>query len=278
MLGDIQRFYEKLRGGSEDVAPPLQIHVIHEAVLHNASEILTGLLISSPIQAEFLEKAAGLLEKILRKAPGLDDYEYGRLMSGLAQATETLRVDEGFSSFATVAALVSMLVTMKRTCAFSVWESDHRIRQILPMLLNDLWPYTSPSRPRHNVEAVRCLWRLHRISPDSQLVEGSVATLIFKGAKGHRNQSVEIEGARRFATVWAHSHSSSSSSTDHASSMGHVVQRESETAVGNGDDSLVLERPLLLLLDSLFDPKSGLFTSIASWLQLLPNMQEWVNS
>ncbi len=277
LFGDIQRFYEKLREGSEDVAPPLQNHVIGEAVLHNASEIITGLLGSSPIHVEYLEKAASLLEKILRKASGLDDYEYGRLISGLAQATEMLRVDEGSSSFATVAALVSMLVAIKRACAFSVWESDHRVRQILPMLLNYLWMFTSPSRPRHNVEAVRCLWRLHRISPDDQLVEGSVATFIFKGEKGHRSQSVEIEGARRFATLWAHSHSSANSSTDKGSNMGHIVRRESESAVSYGDDPLALERPLLLLLDSLFDPKSGSFTFIASWLQSLPNMQEWVH-
>jgi len=276
MLGDIQRFYGKLRDGSEDVAPPMQDHVIGEAVLHNASEIITGLLGSSPIRVEYLEKAASLLDILLHKASGLDDYEYGRLMSCLAQATETLQVDEGSSSFATVAALVSMLETIKRACTFSVWKSDHRVRQALPSLLNEVWKYTSPSMLRHNVEAVRCLWRLHWISPDSHLVEGSVATLVFQGEKGYRSHSVAVEGARRFATLWAHSNSSSPSSTDRGSSLERIVRRESENVASKEDYFLVLERPLLLLLESLFDQKAELFTFIIDWLQSLPNMQKWV--
>ncbi len=276
MFGDIQRFYEKLRDGSEDMAPPLHNHVVREAVSHNASEIITGLLGSSPIHVEYLEDAASLLEKVLRKAQGLDDYEFGRLMAGLAQATETLHIDENSSSFATVATLVSILETVKRACAPSVWESDYRIRQILPMLLNDLWKYTSPSIPMHNVEAVRCFWRLHMISPDSHLVEGSLATLVIERERLPSSHSVGIEGARRFATLWAHSHSSSNTSTLRGSRPGQIVRRDSENGVTNGDDQRVLERPLLLLLDSLFDPKSGLFTFVADWLQSLPYIQKWV--
>lgn len=276
MLGDIGQFYEKVGNASEDLAPPIANNVIREAILHNASEIVTVTLGSSPIRVGYLEKAVSLLEKFLRKAPGLDDYEYGRLMFSLAQASDRLNVNEGASTFATVAALVAMLETVKRACTSSIWESDHRVRQILPKLLTELWTYTSPSRSHHNVEAVRCLWRLHWISPDIHLVEGAVATLILQGERGHRGQTVNIEGAHRFVTVWAHTHSTSQPLPGVASGSGRAVRRESENVVGKRDDPLLLTRPLLLLLDSLFDQKTELFAFVASWLQSLASIQRYV--
>lgn len=272
VLQDIQRFYTSLHDGSGDGAHPIPNHVIRVTMSQNASKIITGLLDSLPKHVAYIENAASLLEKTLRKVPGLDDLEYEWLMSSLAQAIDMFSSD---GNFATVAALVSMLECINRACPPSVWNSDHRVRQILPKVLDHLWTNTSPSRPRHNVEAVRCLWRLHWISPDRHLVEGSVAALLFRheqeqGGKGH---SIEIEGARRFATLWAHSHSYSA---DRGSSIGRLARRESENAISKGHDPLILQRPLLLLLDSLSDQKSELFTFVTHWLQSLSNMQKWV--
>lgn len=66
-------------------------------------------------------------------------------------------------------------------------------------------------------------------------------------------------GARRFATVWAHSGTSSSP---------HHDKRKSKHS-----EHFVLARPLLLLLDSLVDTKTELFLFVAGWLQSLSSLQ-----
>jgi len=274
ILGDIQLFYRQLQRGSEDVAPPLSMDVVREAILHNASQIAITTLSTSPIRVEFLERANSLLEKILRKSTGLDEHEYERLVTSLTRALEALPADLDYAaSFSTLAALVSILETMKHASSSSLWENDHRIRQLLPKLLTDLWGYTSPSRPRYNVEAVRCLWRIHWISPDNQLVESSIATLVFRSDAGNIKQNIEIEGARRFMTFWAHSNSNIYSSSDRRSSIGRTGIKPGVKSLTISSNYSILERPLLLLLDSLFD-KTELSMFISSWLQSLSSVQK----
>jgi len=193
-LGTIQTFYQKVRSGTEDLTPPMEIRDIKRALQHNASQIIVQV---SDNHSEYLESGSVLLNKLFHKAPGLAGNDYEGLMSSLLQASGNCRVNEGvFVAFPTVAALVSIaeiIYTASRDGGNS-WNSDHRVRQILPGLLTQLWAYTSPSRPKHNVEAVRCLWRIHSISPDSQLVEGSIASLMFQSDGGKVAQCVHVEG------------------------------------------------------------------------------------
>ena len=274
MLSDIQRYYKTLQGNFQDDPHPLQDSVIKEGLLHNASQVAICTLDTANVHVAYLEKATDVLEKTLRKTTSLNASKYGRLMSSLILAAERLASSKCNSSFPTVEALVSMLETVKHASSLDVWESDHRVRKILPELLTCLWEYTSPSRPTHNVEAVRCLWRIHRISPDDQLVEGSMATLLFHGEADETNQVVVIEGARRFMTFWAHSNSTTSILTDRRTSTAHTVRKPGEKSATGLSDSLVFERPLFLLLDSLFDQKTELSIFVSGWLQSLSSIQK----
>lgn len=193
-LGSIQAFYRELQAGTEDVTPLVGIRDITSALRHNASQVIIQALKNSP---ECLEAGLLFLEKLIQKAPGLDRKDYEALISGLLQASISCSVNKGgFVTFPTLAALVSTAEVAHKASrdSGSSWNSDHRVRQILPGLLTQLWAYTSPSRPKHNVEAVRGLWRIHSISPDSQLVEGSIATLMLESDCGRVAQYVHIEG------------------------------------------------------------------------------------
>lgn len=271
MLTVIKQFYEKLRNGSEDVVPPLQNHVVREAVLHNACQITVQTLSSAPAQVEYLEKAVNLLDKILRKVPGLDDYEFDRLISAVSVVIERPAVGESSLPFPIVAAIVYLLEIVKDSSSPKAWESKFRIRLILPRLLTALWDYTSPSRPSNNVEAVRSFWRIHWLSPDIQLVEGSISTLLFHGSTSDRSRSIQVENARRFATIWAHSNSGSQSSIDRRSIVGARSNKSGERASGRSKEPIILTRPLLLLLDLLSDPSTELYMFITSWLQSMSN-------
>ncbi len=193
-LENIRAFYRKVRSGTEDVTPPMEIQDIKWALQYNASQIIVQAL---DTRSEYLEQGLAFFDKLIHKAPGLADADYEGLMLSLLRASNNCRVNEGrFVPFPTVAALVSTAeITYKASRdGGNSWNSDHRVRQILPGLLTQLWAYTSPSQLKHNVEAVRCLWRIHLISPDSQLVEGSFATLIFESGGGKVTQKVHIEG------------------------------------------------------------------------------------
>lgn len=283
ILQEIRDFYHKLQRGSEDAIPPLDNTNIRDLLLHNATHVVAHGL-GTPIQVAYLEKEVAFLDKLLRKAQvsNLEDDEEADngalvlVMSSLSTASDAGAAKNGIEMlpFPTIAVLVSTLEMMSNAMPLNAWNSNHRVRQILPNLLTGLWTYISPARPRHSVEAVRCLWRIHSVSPDVRLVEGSIATLMLQDESGHRSQNVKIEGARRFATVWAHSGSTAKTPADRRLTSGSVLHQSGKEI----KEPIVLAQPLLLLLDSLFDPKTELFMFTVSWLQSLSSLQMLVPS
>ena len=273
----IQDFYQRSRRGSDDVIPPFDNSMIRDLLQHNAIRlVIQGL--GTLIQVAYLNKGVAFLDRFLRKAQvsGLEDEDKANngalapIMSCLAKDSDKIPPHgiEPFP-FPAIAVLVSTLEMMRNASPSSAWNANHHVRKVLPDLLTGLWTHLSPARPRHSVEAVRCLWRIHSVSPDACLVEGSIATLMLQDKHGHRTQMVNIEGARRFATVWAHSGPMLQVPTNR-----HLSPRRAIDQLGKRiKESIVLAQPLLLLLDSLFDPKSELFVFTVSWLQSLSNIQ-----
>ena len=278
LLQEIQRFYYDLQKGSENAIPPLNNPDIRDLLLQNATQIVTHGL-GTPIQAVYLDKEVAFLDKLLRKAQisCLEDDEEAKngvlvpIMSSLLTASEAGASSNGIEDlpFPTLAVMVSALEMMSNAIPTNTWHSNHRVRRILPNLLTGLWSYISPARPGHSVEAVRCLWRVHSVSPDTRLVEGSIATLMLHDKKGHRSHNIQIEGARGFTTLWAHSGSAIKTPADSRLNSGRSLQ---QSGVKN-KEPIVLAQPLLLLLDSLFDPKTELFMFTVSWLQSLTSIQ-----
>ncbi len=271
ILGNIELFYQKLRNGSE-APPPMRTAELTHMLLQLASQtVIRGL--SGPV--EHLERALSFLDKLTRKSPALDEQDYEEMMSSLFRASKQLSVKGADTvAFHTIASLVFALELMSNITPSDIWDLDHRVRQILPALLTCLWEYTSPSWPRHSVEAVRCIWRVHAISPDSQLMEASIATLIFQDEDGRKHQVIELEGARRFSAIWAHSSSPSTLSTDRRTSLGRSTRTLDGRQASNSSDPLLLARPLLLLLDTLSEPKSAVFMFVLSWLQSLSGIEK----
>ena len=271
VLGNIELFYQKLRDGSE-APPPMHTGELTYMLLQHASQIVMSSL-SGPV--EYLERALSFLDKLTRKSPALEDQDHEEIMSSLFRASKQLTAKGGDTVvFHKIASLVFALELMNNITPSDIWDLDHRVRQILPALLTCLWEYTSPSWPRHSVEAVRCIWRIHAISPDSQLVEASIATLIFHDGNGRKQQTIELEGARRFAIIWAHSSSSSTFSTDRRTSLGRSTRTLDGKQASNPSDPLLLARPMLLLLDILSEPKCKIFMFVLSWLQSLSGIEK----
>lgn len=277
ILQKIQDFYNRLQRSSENTTPPYESTDIRDLLLHNTIQLVAQGF-GARIEVAYLEKEVAFLDKILRKAQvtKLEDNEaeseaLATIMSGLSTASDACAARDGAKilPFPAIAVLVSTLEAMYNAWPANAWSSDPSVRQILPKLLTGLWTYISPAMPRHNVEAVRSLWRIHSVSPDVRLVEASITTLMLQDSNGHRCQNVDIEGARRFATLWAHSGPASKAPADRRLSSGPAPHQSAT----NNKESIMLAQPLLLLLDSLFEPKTELFTFTVGWLQSLSSVQ-----
>ena len=152
------------------------------------------------------------------------------------------------------------------------WESDHRVRHIIPDLVSSLWSYLSPSRPEYNVEAARCVLRLQKVSPERELVESSITTLMIRCETEVRRRELNIEAGRRFTTLLTHGMLTSNESPGYRSSLLYAISNQ-EMEAGKVGNLFLLSRPLLLLTDSLFDPKTEIFVFVNNWISSLPNLQ-----
>lgn len=242
LVTEIRDFYSE-SANTDSTHPKITGSIIGGSLLHVAIQsVIEGLHSGSHLA--YVESELSIVDRLVRKVP-MNASNEAMLSTLIQAATEFAAQTKETAPFPAIAAIVSALEIL--CTAMPAVTTDNRIRQIVPNLINRAWDDLSPSMPRYNVEAVRCIWRIHStICPDSQLIESSVATLMTSVQDEDKGSAVEVESARRFATLWA-----------------HTSQKE----------SLMLSRPLLILLDSLSDTKTEVFLFSISWLQSLSSSQ-----
>ncbi len=239
---EVQKFYGESTT-TDSAHPPITGSTIASSLLRIAIQLVTEGL-HSGVHVPFLEFELSIVDKLVRKVSmnASNETTFSTLMQAATAFAAQAREVVPFQAIAAAVSSLDILCTSMPSVT-----TDNRIRQIVPNLIDRAWIDLSPSKPKYNVEAVRCIWRIHStICPDSQLVESSVATLMSVMPGDNNRSGLDVESARRFATLWA-----------------HTSQKE----------SLMLARPLLILLDSLFDSKTEVFLFATSWLQSLSNIQ-----
>ncbi|KAL9101540.1 MAG: hypothetical protein Q9163_003216 [Psora crenata] len=237
--------------------------------------IATDLVQKSLQNAErpaFLEAQLSLLTKLVKKTQNSQPLNVAAVLSGLAQAVKTNGERLGDdASFPQIYGLSIALELVNDVTSPRDWCSNRDVREIITEMVVCLWAYISPERPRHSVEAVRCLWRMQHISPDNQLVESAIASLMLQGPD-QGDESITIDGARRFATLWTHSISTSSTVPEPRIGPTRTDSQTDRRIDKSRCDPDILRRPLLLLLENLKNSKSQLFMFTSVWLQSLPNL------
>lgn len=273
LVGDIQRFYERDDNSVEKATSPILPKNLGEYLLENTIEMVINDLAILGSTAT-LKMKLSIFDKLIRKFPYHGDWDFGDLMTAVGEASKNLVASANDSAlFERIPLILMVLETLNFVLPAIRWESDYRIRQIIPDLVSSLWSYLSPSRPEYNVEAARCVLRLRKISPEMELVESSITTLMIKGKAEVRKRELDIEAGRRFTTLWAHSMLTSSESPGYRSSLLYATPNQ-EMEVGKAENSLfLLSRPLLLLTDCLFDPKTEIFVFVNSWISSLSTLQ-----
>ena len=268
----IEHFYRQ-KHGNVDTGLPFSPNEVGRILLHSSFELFSSLLTSDPIYSTSgLDLAVSMLTMAIRKGPK-NPTNLEKFLSILSEPSGGLEESSSvsFQSFVTISAKISAFEGIMSTPHSSKWISERLLRQVVPALVAMVWPSTSPSRPKHNVEAVRFIWRLHAICSDPQLIESTIMSLmIHKSTEGGKD-AIDHETARCFTILWTHSPITSTTPQSRRSSLMHTKSDLDQQKEAKSELSL-LERPLMLFLDALEDPKCALFPFVVNWLQSLNSL------
>lgn len=266
----ILQMYQEIK--SENTIP-YRKNDLATMLVQYASKILV-LALEHPDQRHILEASLSIFAKVIRITSLEDSLDIEPILSKLSNDVGSDALAHGDkSAFSNTVGLLSTFELLSNVVPAQNWASNRQIRLVMNGLILNFWEFLSPSRPQHNVEAVRAFWRLHSISPNMQLVESSIATLMISHSDLDQDVNVTMEGARRFATLWTHSSSKLQTTSDRRANSTRTKKKPSRKSLGEFSDPELLARPLLLLLDSLCDTSNALFVFTVSWLQSLSSVQ-----
>lgn len=266
-LMKMELHYKERREKAQPSGSPIARSVLGRLVLSNILQMIKqGLRSDRP--GQILDITNMLLDKACRKLPQSHLLEVVEILSDIEEAARhnITAGGDGVNRVTFITTLVSLLETLR--AALPRTSQDRRLRHILPNLVSALWPYLSPSSPRSNVEAVRCIWKIHSLSVDDNLVESCITSLMIAD---RRMDIMDVESARRFGVLWFNSNSSLGSHARRSSLMPSTPKRG--TVIDRTKEEYILARPLLLLLDLLEDSKTESFIFMSGWLQSLANVE-----
>ena len=274
ILSKAEYFYTHNQGNVDLASPPFAPEHLGTLLLQRAINLMTD-VIQNNTKMAFKETSMAILDTLIRKVLSDEktvlDLKHFHF-SLLGNSAETPPRELRFSAIAAKVSTIEILCTAPQISARS-WMPERLMLQLIPNLIARIWPALSPSRPKHNVEAVRCLWRLQSICPDKQLIESTLTSLMISDRPRHDGPITDIESARRIGTLWTHSlMTSMAAAQGRRSSRIQSKQDSTKSQTVIEHELSLLERPLLLLLDVLEDTKSHVFPFVISWLQNLPNL------
>ena len=272
-LDSIRDFYERYQGSASLTGIPLSSLRLGSLLLDNVIHMILQDLRAGP-QVKQLELKLSILDKVTRKLPRPELVDKDHYLQALVQASKDVSIQaERAAPIEAIIATTSALETFSTAFPSRFWYTNHDTREIISELIRRLWPLLSPSRPGHNVEVVRCIWRLQSMSWDARLIEGCIATLMNEDCQTLDSGNASLEGARRFVTLWAHTSLSVHKLHAHRSSQTHDRDSDHQNeAFGNTPELTLLRRPLMLLLDTLFEGKTELCNFTIQWLRSLPTL------
>ena len=274
----IQHFYSHNQGNPDLENQPLPPKVICRVLLQSSIQLVAMLIRSgSLVPVGETDAALTVFNLIIQKVPKTAKPDMDQFFANLFDVPLGDSPDGSPKSpFPTIAAKVSALEAISSTPQSGSWIPAGYVRQLVPRLLAALWPSLSPSMPKHHVEAALCMWRLQNISPDKQLLESTISTLLTLHGSDAELDPINSEDAQRFATLWTHIPPTNTTQSRRSSLMRSATDFNFESIAGNSLH--LLERPLMLLLDILGTPRSPLFVFVVSWLQSLPSLRLYVCS
>ncbi|KAL8626585.1 hypothetical protein Q9189_007719 [Teloschistes chrysophthalmus] len=270
-LADMREHYKTHGGHSLRAESKIDSNTIANLLILTALQMVMREM-SVVSSGRSLEARIAILDKLFRRVPAASRLDVTAILPNIQEASENLAAAGGdYVRLKGVVSLLSLLDTLHLAVPSTPWLTDHRMRLILPNLVTALWPHLSPANPNSNVEAVRCVWKIHQLSIDKKLAESCISSLMVQSAPNEERDVLDVEGARRFAILWSHSNLNPTTQARRLSLVPGTPKIGPATSSTEGER--LLSRPLSLLLDTLNEPKSELYVFTAGWLQSSANVQ-----
>lgn len=274
-LASMKQHYQTGHRNSRSKSSAIDKTLIAKLLLSNMLHLMARQL-NFDRASKLFEGEIAILDMVLRRMPAKQLLGVRELLSGITEASQSLTAEEnGFIKLRGVILIVSLLETMRVALPDGYWLHDHRLRLILPDILTSLWPFLSPSSSKSNVEAVRYIWKVQSLSTNRKLIESCISALMVEKPFNRDGGLLNIENARRFGILWSHSNTNYGSHARRSSLIPITPKTASSNKEAIGEN--VLARPLLLLLDTLEDSQTELFTFTMGWLQASANVQVYVS-
>ncbi|KAL8948411.1 MAG: hypothetical protein Q9222_005400 [Ikaeria aurantiellina] len=271
MLVTIQNYYESHRGHPRSREGLFDRKNVTRMLLLNTLDMIIGRLLSNEL-GPYFEAQVAILDRLLGKTSAGELIDLSTILSNISKVSESwVTSREGSGRLEDIVLMVSFLESIHTSLSPNAWLDDHRLRSVLTELITGLWPYLSPKRPQSNVDAARYVWKIHMLSNDKKLVESCIAALLVEQSTKLEAKNFHIESARRFTNLWFHSNLGHGSHARRSSLVTTPSRPGSATLISENDR--ILARPLLLLLDTLQETKTELFTFTSGWLQSQANVE-----
>lgn len=160
------------------------------------------------------------------------------------------------------ASLVTVLYTAHQP---GFYINSEMMQSITHALVGHLWKFLTPSRPEHQVEAVRSLWQLQTVAWRWRSVESKIASLMNEAISLPKVTAEEPseEAIARFGVLWNHTHNLNLTARDGQQSP------EDPYIDPTARFSHMLQRPLLIVVSILGDPSHEAHCTAKAWTQNL---------
>lgn len=273
----IREFYFGNHVNFAALSPPLtSLEIANQLLVEATGMLMTNLQSLSPAKPTVL--CAKILSALISKLPDCDHPSLRCSIDDCQRALHLSKASSDRSSipFGTLAAITQVITQSVITHPSAIEGNQEGLSRLITILVEGFWCFLSPSFPKFQLEAVRCIWQLDELMPSSHLIEASLASFLAPVQDSPEDYSPQFESARRFAALWTHSTGTSGSQTKRVNSIWSkhggtvwdtVVSQETQNYETR------LHRPLLLLLDSSNDTDSALAYFLRDWIGTVTNLE-----
>jgi len=274
-LRQVQDFYGDNQGSLEAKAAPIPSQRLGQAIFAQASAVFQASINSH--SAHQIDHSTKVLVSIIGKLSANSiPPEATDLITFLMSMIDSPS-DPSEGNFAISSSVTAILVALQSKLSGFTSLLPSQISRFQQILAKRLWPHLSPSLPKFHVEAVRCLAFLDSLS-EHRGVEACVASLIQISCQ-QVNETPEcspFEAGQRFGILWTHLTQDKSFTLEKGQKS--ILRRGSgpyglvATSPAFVDPTIILTRPLLILLESLADEGADLSLFTRTWIQEVPGL------
>lgn len=270
ILRKIHHFYDQSKD-SLDLPPlPFPPKIMGELILRESHRLVLSALEGRDDNLS-IKDGLNLFIALLKKTPKSRLLRDGKLYSALHSRLSIGEIELTTPAFSVISSITSAATSLFSIQTPGFYISYEQISDLVPILVQHLWQFLSPSSPKFHVEAVRCLWLLHSISSFDHLVEASITSLMIDSSS-ESSHITTGEQAEKFFVLWNHSHHG----IYEPPSM-RIAEGQSAGGKASGQDRLLyqssmLERPLFIVLDLLSHGLNEASQNVHEWLQDLPSI------